>query len=1369
VRRLDLPQTLPSFPVGCVRWSLTPIPSVQVVVQNWLPEDLLGQAAASGLATAPFTANQFAYYATRQHNSLSTEALLAFGVKVNGLRRATADLTAPPVGGTGVRLYLERGPVSAGDDSATLVGDVDLRTSNDEATNTGIHVSSSATIADLPDIIRVDYANTPTQPFHFTWRANSGIALTNGVLDVLLPGPTALVVHGAFESGAVPAGGLPPAGDLLVGVSADQSTHVFLWSKPAAVTDTFPTPVVPAFDPNTITRVHAGAEISTLDQRNAGLAIRAHAAINVPQPVAIAWVTAPDGTLNTATALLCDPSHASACAATELDATATMGPRTDTSPTALLTPPALPTPDGTIQNTVPTFTPFRPASGARAVIFSPTSWGADLLVRGVARVAYNRVPQNYEVQLANTSPQPFRVEVLDASTIIHGSNGFDRPQVLFADALVDQLPQQMRVQLDDSTTDNQPLVWVNTEDLGITDITNVDFNTTDAPATRPVITGVVRVGDAQILALGVPAASRPTPPRTAAKKGIDLFGGFDADRGFFGVDASFALDLPRHVAVWRPISSECTETATPPANVDTCQNKPAYEIDRTRKVEVQFKTTSQSLGNLELNGFLAGTNLDLGVHATIGNVPGQLDGTVTMAENARLPWTTVSASMSGNAPLQSVAVEVADQNNAVNYENNTGTQPTSKFGVVLTNVPAQLNVSTHIVGIEDRVSDPPVPPPADPCSGNAHPTEDFGYAHAQLDLAGTSDAGQADLNFFFREVGGQVAAKMTSNAPVSGFVNARIDHLAVKIAAHDCVSTNQKIEAGAIGVLVKGVEGAGIGAGIGADIGGGIGALIGAGVGFVIGAIVGFLLAIFESPEVTFSTDFDADLPFFIQFDKTTEVDVGLDTLTLRVAQNQPSGGAPLQVGFRQQSLADEPQFSADGAWFRHRSTSYVGSNIPLQDDWNIGNDISNPALATIGVYDYSSCKSADTDHPCYQPGNNNVASVADADHSFVIDPFFTQGNRSELKDNEGGTSVSPGSELFKRIADQGNPLPDAAFDFSEPVESAAQSQTFSQETNCCTDATAEGFVGSGFNVVDLGNQGAVCEYPTSDVNTVARGTDGTEYVVAAGGTTTAVTDTQHRSLCSDTSYILQAHFPKVAGDRLGPMRWSVRLPTPAGLEGNGACQQHNVRCELSYTVSPQPDGTVHVTESTTVITNGVTEASLNYTFFESNLVDLLNADVLSRDLAANCCPAPATKSGDAPSDGGSTLAMVDASGHPGFWKDGDAVVDSFDATTNGVTVADAAAGEFSLDPCQIASFGCALPAAGERLVWLFGDGSTAPVAIDHRVDPAGVPAVQTHIYPKSSTPQPFVGELIKLGPDCSGDSHEQCDLENKAYFTLSN
>jgi hypothetical protein len=1343
VRRLDLPLTLPSFPVGCVRWSLTPIPSIQVVVQNWLPEDLRGQAAAAGLATAPLDANQFAFFATRPHNTLSSDGLLAFGAKINGLQRATADFTAPPVGGTGTRLYLERGPVSGADDSAKLVGDVDLRTSDNEALNAGIRVASSATITDLPDTIRIDYTNTPTQPFDFTWRADAGIALTNGVFDVLLPAPTAVALHGAFETGAVGAGGLPPAGDLLLSQSADQLTNSVQWNNPAPPTDTFPTPTVPPFDPTTITRLHAGAEISTLSQRNAGMAIRVHADIDVPQPVIVTWVTDPDGTINSATGSLCDPAAPAACAATTLDATAAMGPRGDLSPASLLTPPTLPVPDPAIQSTVQPFTDFRPGSGARAVILSSTSWGVDLLVRGVARVAYDRSPQSYVVQLANSSPQPFRAEVLDAS---------DPSQVVFADAAIDALPQQIRVQLTDGTN-NRPIVWVNTENVALTDINSVDFSTTDPPGSRPVITGVVRIGDPGILANNVPAASRMTPPRTADHKGLDILGGFDADHGNFGVDASFALDLPRQVAIWKPTVSNCSETASPPVNVDTCQSRPSYEIDRTQTVGLEFKTTSASLGDLVVQGFIFGKTTKLGVKGAIANVPGQLQGNLSIANNARLPWTTVDTSLTGNAPLQSVSVDVTNGNQPVSYETDGVTQPTPNYAVRLTNVPQQLAVNTRLLKPESRVSDGPVAP-TDPCSPSPGVTDEFGYAHAQLDLMGGNSLGQAELNVDLQQADNQTTAKLTANVPVSGWVNARMDHVKFNINSDCEASTLQRIEVGLYNVVANGIKGAAVGFEEAGPIG-----LIG---GAVIGALIGLFFAIFESPSVTFNATIDADLPFFVQFDKVTEVDVGQNLLTLSVLQNQPQGGNQLTFGFRQQSLDDEQSFSADGAWFHSRTVSYKGSDLgPFTDDFDVHNAIGGQtgpeALATIGVYDHDLCASDNQEHnPCYEPGNDNVVNVSSNAANFLFDPFFNPDNRSELKNHESDAAqISPGTTLFRTFARKGQPVDPDAFRFSDLQSTSAQSANFSLQTNCCADA----HIIIGINQptdVDIGNQGAVCEFPIVDADSVARATDGTEYTVTAGGTTDAVKPTAQRSLCSNTSYVLEAHLPKVPNDpRLGPLRWAVRLPIPAGLETNGVCQQHNVHCDLSFGVDPQADGSVHVTETTTVVTNGVKESSLTYTIADDPF-----AANIGKELSGECCPAPDIQTGDTPTFGGVMHALVDASGQPGFWQDPDTAVDTFAATTDGIAPVAGSPGEFTLDPCAIAGF-CGQLADGQQLVWLFGDGTTLPVT--------GALDVQHHVYPTSSTPQPFMGELVLLGPNCSRDTSRKCNLQNKAYFKLTN
>ena len=51
------------------------------------------------------------------------------------------------------------------------------------------------------------------------------------------------------------------------------------------------------------------------------------------------------------------------------------------------------------------------------------------------------------------------------------------------------------------------------------------------------------------------------------------------------------------------------------------QNKRSYEIDRTHTIDLKFKTTSQALGDMELNGFLGGTNLNDGSTARSATSP----------------------------------------------------------------------------------------------------------------------------------------------------------------------------------------------------------------------------------------------------------------------------------------------------------------------------------------------------------------------------------------------------------------------------------------------------------------------------------------------------------------------------------------------------------------------------------------------------------------------------------------------------------------------------------------------------------------------------------------------------------------------------
>jgi hypothetical protein len=182
------------------------------------------------------------------------------------------------------------------------------------------------------------------------------------------------------------------------------------------------------------------------------------------------------------------------------------------------------------------------------------------------------------------------------------------------------------------------------------------------------------------------------------------------------------------------------------------------------------------------------------------------------------------------------------------------------------------------------------------------------------------------------------------------------------------------------------------------------------------------------------------------------------------------------------------------------------------------------------------------------------------------------------------------------------------------------------------------------------------------------------------------------------------------------------------------------------------------VTQRTVVFTNGVDEASLVYTAHPN-----ADASDLEASLYRDCCGIPAIQTANnIGTDGGTTRAMVDASGQPGNWHGEDTIVDDFSTTTNGIAPVANAPGSFTLDPCAIALFACDFP-AGEHLAWRFGDG-------DQKEITDGTHGVQTHVYPTFSTSQQYLGELLLLGPNCTDDvTTRVCNLEDKAFFKVTN
>ena len=225
--------------------------------------------------------------------------------------------------------------------------------------------------------------------------------------------------------------------------------------------------------------------------------------------------------------------------------------------------------------------------------------------------------------------------------------------------------------------------------------------------------------------------------------------------------------------------------------------------------------------------------------------------------------------------------------------------------------------------------------------------------------------------------------------------------------------------------------------------------------------------------------------------------------------------------------------------------------------------------------------------------------------------------------------------------------------------------------------------------------------------------------------------------------------------------RWSVTLPTPAGLEEGGVCDDEEesiffnddgVRCEITFNVQPQNDGSVRVTSTTLVIVDGVDGDSIDFDVF-------IHDDRLT--LIA-CCPEPEEQDGEDPVAGGTRRTLVDASGHPGFHRQQDTLVPNFDLVTAGVSAGDSpASGSIPARSPGTGSWACSQLPTGQQYRWLFGDGAISKPA-------AGTPGPATHIYPTSNASDDFLGVLVLLGGNCSDDTSRSCDVLEKEYFRVN-
>jgi hypothetical protein len=419
-------------------------------------------------------------------------------------------------------------------------------------------------------------------------------------------------------------------------------------------------------------------------------------------------------------------------------------------------------------------------------------------------------------------------------------------------------------------------------------------------------------------------------------------------------------------------------------------------------------------------------------------------------------------------------------------------------------------------------------------------------------------------------------------------------------------------------------------------------------------------------------------------------------------------------------------------------------------------------ARGDVGLFRHAHCKDFGEDDPCYELPLNTVtrtqvASEAPRDTGFasadiVVDFIFNPGNRAEADDENAGF-VEPGVLFYENLANGSLPVASEAFTVPDlsTLPMATQSETFDNSSFCCADIQFTALRPSGLPpevaVIDLGATCAVSDPEGVGTGPRAVGTDGTEYIVVVQPSNAVPTDSDN-PFCEATRLVLEAHFPG-PGTTLGPPRWSVVLPTPAGMEEGGACFDEDVRCRFATTLAPQADGSVQVTTTTTRIAGGVDGGSLDGQHPEPGPI---GSSLPTREQAREryfrfCCQPPDIESGSS-STLGTVRAWVDASGHPGFDRPEAAAVASFTAAD--VTMDDD--GGALLDSCAVAQeFGCGFSQVGWTLQWVFGDGT-----VSDRTPPFR--RADFHQYPRAT--DDYLGMLVLY--------NENDQIIEKAYFQVT-
>ena len=1049
-----------------------------------------------------------------------THPAYRFAARLREVRSAGVTLTTEGTTDPKSKMHIESDLGSA--QETKVVVHLDSRTRrNDEVANRGNLVDVNAVVSDLPERATIDYETGPNRPFRVATSFSSGVVGLDGDAAVRLAGPSATHVDGRFQAGFVPASFVADWTETLKTIPFNGG------QLPISVENRI------AFAASAPALVQVGMDVADTADRTANLRTRVYAGALLPTKADVSWRQAPlGGALQEVEARGCPTGPGDPVipdCPNIVQATVVYSRPSASDPDYLTEPPLPAAPQVGLVH--PDFTAWE-GEGVRAIVRGPKSWGVRAGLKNVRTALYRASPETFCLT-ANSTATPFPLQLFDDSSAYN----------VYADVLLSKLPNRIGVRvMPDGGSAAQPWIWATTGNCLNMSTPPQKVTQSQDPTGTPRIDAVVRYGDPLLLLAALDHnGNRPAPQRLSGTSGIETTLATQGVPGGAGtvpaVHGHLNEPVPNTFLLWKPGEARCDDTSTP-AERKTCQDRPDFEVDEWQKYSAKMLSTLTHLGPLDLLYTDADARRDVVAH--VDKVPGRLEGSATLTENRRLPWTKIFVQLQGNTGLGTASVKVFERKDPAHYGHpgeSAWSKKTANYSVVLRNVPSLLVFGGDMYGAGEQPAAPrstPAPtsdPVCGPRLGYTPPTTEpsLGYVHADVDMGGIPTAVKLRLRDYG---GGKLSARLSSFEKISATVAVRINNV---------VNNGYSSEDHYLGPLYIGS-----------------------------------------------SEDWrciDADLPLEIGFGGVRDLGVGINQLrfSFRTPQDDPPGALTLSTG-EDSTIEGDPAASAfqrNGMWYRR---FYHRFDPVAWGVWTI--DKTNWQQPSVHVFATPPC--ATIENECYYHNGigDDVLNYAANDgtsggYSFrdvLVDILFTAPIRQSMweRDVNRLEPGRPGMEFYNTVL--GTMPKNHNFWFPDVAQQAPKSGFAALTTsgdcwpNAVFQADAEGF--------------------GVKRDSFAEAADGTRYYLKlqCRNETSSVgigtSNTKRRVSFSGLSFV--AEFKGTKGHH---PRWEAHLPVPLGLEQNGLCTVWtalSIRCDVLVGVQPALGGSVQVTATGYVYLLGV-------------------------------------------------------------------------------------------------------------------------------------------------------------------------------------